>query len=295
MGEIRHIATNLAGSTFAVAEFEKAVYICDLVETKLVRTIATHLDFGGRRLAISPDGRYFAVGAYTRYGLELYEVATGVLLWKRTDLKKVQHVAFSHNGNMLIVTIANRPVHLIEAITGATTEKVRGADFIWQSSDGKAQLIERAVLRLSLADGTTFPVERSTFAVLHAVFSKDALFLSESGGPLRAISCRNGSTMWLLRPQPGFHFLRLGFNESQGLLFGIRWNYQNGGNRDLCGIDPASGSILHVTQLPESTTETEFASHGSVLVCSSGDIFELDYAPRKRSTSFAWATWRAAT
>jgi hypothetical protein len=67
MSAIRHLAASYSGNVLAAGEFEKRIHIFDVVTRTKVCEFDSRLDFGGRRLAVSDDGRYCAAGAEAGY------------------------------------------------------------------------------------------------------------------------------------------------------------------------------------------------------------------------------------
>lgn len=66
---IRHLSSSWSGSVIAAAEFERAVHLWDLSAEKHVATFPTIMDFGGRRLAVTPDGKNCIAAAYRFQGI----------------------------------------------------------------------------------------------------------------------------------------------------------------------------------------------------------------------------------
>ena len=99
MKDIRHIATSFNGQTIALAEFKKRVQIFDINSLEVISEFDTILDFGGRRLAISEDGKICICGCWERHGICAYETKTGKIVWQRKDLKKVQHIQTLYTDN----------------------------------------------------------------------------------------------------------------------------------------------------------------------------------------------------
>ena len=91
---IRHLSSISTSTVFAAAEFEQKVHLFEKGKQTIQRSIDTHLDFGGNRIQIIPEKNILITGAYNRFGLEAYNLATGDLVWKRKDLRKLQSVRY---------------------------------------------------------------------------------------------------------------------------------------------------------------------------------------------------------
>ena len=61
---IRQLTASRTGSFIAAGEFKQTVHIWDVCDRRFIRTLSTPLDFGGKRMAISTDGRTCVTGSY---------------------------------------------------------------------------------------------------------------------------------------------------------------------------------------------------------------------------------------
>ena len=273
---IRHIATTFSGELFATAEFERQVSIWKIDNGELQISFETHLDFGGRRLAISPDGQLCAAGAYHVYGISVYRVLDGSVVWNRRDLKEVQWLEFDPGSKVLLAGFDEKPLHILDSRTGETIETWRGVRSKYINPyNNSTYLLEAAKLKLQCGDRKPIAIERQTFALLHVAFSPRAVYLTESRGSLRAMDCLEGSLLWEYVPEGGCHFLRVGYNEFTGTLFGILWRYEKGGPYILVEFDPQTGEPMNKVELG-NLAEAEFGGRGTRLITSDGCIWKLE-------------------
>lgn len=277
---IRHIATTFDGQLFATAEFERFVSIWRIDDGEHQVSFQTILDFGGQRLAISPDGQLSATGAYHIHGIAVYRVLDGSVIWNRRDLKKVQWLAFDPVHETLLAGFDEKPLHILDNNTGETIETWRGVRRKYISPyDRNIYLLDAVKLKLHTSRKPT-PIERRTFAILDVTFSQQAIYLTESTGPLRAIDLE-GSLIWEYVPERGSHFLRIGYNEFTGTLFGVLWRYEKGGPSILVEIDSQTGQPMNELVLG-NLAEAEFGCRGSRLITSDGCIWILDKQANQR-------------
>lgn len=123
---IRHLAASHAGPRAAAATFQSEVEIWDIASGQRVSAFDTVLDFGGRRLAIGPDGDWCVAAAYHVHGIACYDTASGAERWRRKDLKKCQYVGVSCDGRRIYCCFDERPCFVLDASTGETLESLRG-------------------------------------------------------------------------------------------------------------------------------------------------------------------------
>src|SRR4051794_19045303 len=141
---IRQLATSWTGRVIAAAEFERTVHLYDLATQERLRTIETTLDFGGQRLAVSNDGRRVIVGAYHVHGIAAYSCDTGAELWRRKDLKKVQHLNFNGDDSRVLCCFDSGPCESLNTQTGQSGKSLRGVRGAWESPYAPVRFLERS-------------------------------------------------------------------------------------------------------------------------------------------------------
>lgn len=276
MKRISHIATSFDGRIFATGEFKELVSIWDIDEGTHKGSFRTHLDYGGHRLAISPDGQLCAAGAYSIYGISVYNVPDGSVVWTRKDLKKVQWLGFDPTSGNLLAGFDSKPLHVLNSRTGETLETLRGVRQKKCNPYNDTCLVDGTKLEIRGNAGKPIVLQRCTFAILDGAFSPGVVYLTESGGPLRAIDCTNGALLWEYIPENGSHFPSIGYNAITKTLFGVLWPFEKGGAKTLWQFDPSTGLVISRMILEDNPVETEFAYRGSRLITSNGYIYRLE-------------------
>jgi hypothetical protein len=272
MTAIRQLATSWAGNVLAAAEFKRTVHLYDLATLQRTRTIETTLDYGGRRLAISDDGRTVIAGAYQVHGIAAYSGETGDELWRRKDLKKVQHVNFNGDNSRVLCCFDARACESLNAGSGKSGNSLRGVRGAWESPYAAIRFLERARdYVIADSERTMAKVPCTSFAALSAAFSRELVCLSESGGPVRALDVRSGAERWRHIPPKGTHFLRVAFAESAGMFVGVSWPFQRGGPMLLERFE-GNGKTVVITEI--GAAEMEFASQGGRLVTAAGAVYD---------------------
>ena len=276
MKRVHHIATSWNGRCVAVGAFERRVAVWDLVACRQVGEFDTVLDFGGRRLAITSDGRRVLAGAYHRYGIACYDASSGELLWQRKDLKKVQHITVSADDASLYCGFEMSAGRALEIATGEVTETMRGVGEVHESPFESLLFVDKksrpAELR-ALEQGRRGKIERTTFAFLSVAFAPDFVLTSESGGPLRCFRTSDAAEVWRFTPASGSHALHVGFDESSNLFQAIVWPYERSAEHTLSRLDAATGELKAVVKLPESP-DYGFCQRGSRALTWDGSLVD---------------------
>jgi hypothetical protein len=283
---IRHLATNWSSSVIAAAEFERTVHIWDVTRRAKLATFPTSFDFGGTRLAITPDGRNCIAAAYHVEGIAEYLTADGSETWRRKDLQKAQTLRISLDGRRVYACFDNRSCQILNRETGKTIKNWAGVRDVWESPYEPVMLLEKRSLELQSPEErkiASFPAE--TFAVLSVAFGPGLLCVSESTGPLRCLDTQAGEERWRFR-ESGQHFLKLAFAEQAQAFVGVCWPYERGGSFRLLRFEPQSGAAAVVSELGKAGG-FEFCLRGTRLLSSDGSI--MDSATGRREGQLAFA------
>jgi len=181
---------------------------------------------GMSRHAMSPKGEFYVAANWkkgTKGGVACYNTRTGERIWHRQDLGQVQRIQFSPHFDMVWCEVEAKPALCLDAISGMSLRTIRSVDGVIESPFSELVLHTRRRMDYVLVGDTRKRIPRITPATMDAVFSSDALCLSECGGPVRCIDCESGKERWRYVPPAGFHVIKLSYQADQsfyGLLFG---------------------------------------------------------------------------
>jgi hypothetical protein len=288
MSTIRQLVSSRLGNVLAAAEFEKIVHLYDLASLERLHSFPTTLDFGGRRLAITDDGRTVFVGAYHRHGIAAYSSEDGQELWRRKDLKKVQQLGLNGDGSRLLCCFDRGPCECLNVATGKVGMSLRGVRRVWESPFAPMRLFERS-RDYTIADleASISAIPRVSFAILSVAFSPTHVCFSEAGGPVRTFDAY-GTEAWRHTPPKGIHYLHVAFSEELQLFVGISWPFERGGRLLLQCFAPGNGSPTVITDVGPDT-EMAFCLSGDRLVTSAGDVFHTPSGKRLSPLPFPCA------
>jgi outer membrane protein assembly factor BamB len=282
---IRHFASSWSGSVIAAAEFERTVHVWDVAAERHVTTFPTIMDFGGTRLAITPDGKACIAAAYYVEGIAGYAASDGTEVWRRKDLKKTQRLRVSLDGRRVFACFENRSCQVLNRETGKTIKTWAGVRAVWESPYQPVMLLEKRTLVLqSPEDQKIAKIPAETFAVLCVAFGPGLVCVSESGGPLRCLDTETGEERWRFHEKEQ-HFLKLAYAEQVQAFVGVCWPYERGGSFRLLRFEPQSGEASVVTDLGKAA-EFEFCLRGTRLLLSDGSV--MDSATGRREGILAF-------
>ena len=240
------------------------------------------LDFGGRRLALTPDGRTCIVGAWGQRGrgprgLAAYSIPDGKLLWNREDIHHIQYVTLSGSGREIYCGVEGSFAHIIDAATGEQLGRVRSAIKIVGSRYTSHKLNVKKGGYLVNGE-SEFEILPLSFALLDAVFSPEALCLSEPKnalhpreevGGIRLIDLATAEQLWYLDLGSN----HLAFNSSDRSFYCVDVARTAPHNRSLIRLASSLLECEQVVALGRCWQEA-FSPSGSVLVTNQGDVYQ---------------------
>jgi len=287
---IRHLDAPYDGPRIAGAEFESTVYVWDLKTCKRVSVFETPLDFGGSRLAINPRGDLCAVGSYTLGGLACYAADSGEVVYVRDDLKKLQRVAYSPDGELLYCGGERGPMTVLDAKTGADLARYPSTEKVFRGPFQPVELLskrKKGTIEIRALGGKRIATPaRTTFAILDVTFGPDRVCMSESGGPVRCLATKAGAELWRYTPRPGRHVLRLAYTPKAAAFFGVEWPYMKGGAKQLLRFDPETGKQTPVATIERASAKEVFCSRGEVLLTTEGELIDVVTGVTKKAFRF---------
>lgn len=288
------IATTFNGDNFAVVRYEGEiedffgrVSIFSLQKLQKVGEFVARWGVGGKRLAISPDGKFCFVGCYY-HGLSAFEIATGHELWRRRDLKPVQSLTCSTNSSAVDCCRVG-PAYVLDSATGTTKEKLAGVADIFPNPFNDSALIVRRSLEYHTPIGTKVTaINRLTFAVLDAAFGPDSFAVAESRGPVRCFEPPTGERLWSYQP-PRYsrkgqvvrkggsrsHLLELSWSMSLRCYVGLEWPFSFGGPQRLLLIDATTGKLIARRSLGKKVG-ARFCQNGDLLIATDGTLTRVN-------------------
>jgi WD40 repeat protein len=125
-----------AGRWASNREDGTGVIIWNAQTGKKIRHIMTNANGGTRTVAFSPDSKLVAIGSQhfhkandTSTGaVSLVYAVSGIMEWRHTVPSWAKHVAFSPDGNSVVVLCGGRSIRFLETETGKVKHEIRSAD-----------------------------------------------------------------------------------------------------------------------------------------------------------------------
>ncbi len=216
--EVREMASSVNGRFFIAAAFEKQVMVFNAESAEKLGEYNTHFEFGGQRISITNSGEYFASAAYGRYGVSLYETATGNCLWTNKEIKRIQCIYFSDDDKILNVVNADDSLFMVSTADGTIIEKRSRISKLYVSGCGKVYLNSSGIIQWENDDIKT---EEKVYKLCR---SADKVYASILGGGLLCFNI-NGDLVWSTKNKTNEHFVDLSYNENMDILFAIGYKY----------------------------------------------------------------------
>jgi|ERR1043166_2016293 hypothetical protein len=265
---IRHLAACGDSPLIAAAVFDSTVQIWSLNNAQQIGEFETTLNFGGKRLVLAADGDVCITGSWAA-GFAAYSVPTGTVLWHRSDLAEIQRLTVDASGRNVYCGFENRPLAIVDVLTGAVTGTIKGALRVVSRRSGSDRLvIERS--RYRVEGDHNLQICPTSFAVLDAVLSPEAVCISEPRTGIRCIELRSGVTLW---HHPGLESNYLAFATSDYEFYCVALSDAPPHNASLIRLAPNLLDCDLVVPLG-TCWEATFAQSGNVLVTMRGSVYE---------------------
>jgi hypothetical protein len=293
---ISEIAISSENSLIALSNSEGKIYVWDIKNNKEICQFNSTFGFGGKRLAITSDGKYVTTGSYGRKGLALYNSIDGSIVWKRKDLSKIQTVKITPDDKYIFVSIDNKYLLKIELATGETVEKLKGVEDIFFSLYDDIYILESKKYDVYSKGEKILSIYKESSSCLDMCFASGLAFISEVGENVRAISYLTGDEIWRFEPNAGVakvltkypsgeigwsyapgtgsHFLTIQYNRELNVLYGLLWPSGKGSDKTLYEFNANTGEIRNKIVVGESFTQ-KFDDYGKILIIPSASGFDL--------------------
>lgn len=278
---VTNVRCDPGGSRFAVLERFGKTQIWDAGSLTRITRFKTIIEKVSRRLAISRNGKFLAVGAYRNKGVSLYCGDTGRELWNRPDLAQVQKVRFSPSDDYVVVTFNEHQASFLSVRNGKSQrislfqKYFRGIRDIYLSPFDDLYVHGQWDDDLVVTTHKQTPISsiaRKTFGILDHAFSVDQLCITESTGPVSCYDIRTGMELWEFDPGEKEHGLSLAFIDHLGAYVTITWPYNDGGEHTLHLLDRTTGSPQKRFVVPDGNPA--FIHEGRQMVFPDGSIVE---------------------
>jgi outer membrane protein assembly factor BamB len=273
---IRCLAASKNSTRIAAALFEQRVQVWDLRSGTTVCDFNTVFSFGGSRLALDSSGERCVAAGWNggrSGGVACYETATGKQMWHRLDLRHIQRVRSSSTSGAFWCIPDSGRTRLLDSADGKELDFIVGLRDLFDSDYSKDLLLEKSKGDYILKNGKPRNIPRLTSAILDATFGTQSVAISESGGPVRCIDSSTGKELWMFLPQKDSHVLNLWFRNADRNFYGVVWNYQRGGFRQLVKFDAESGKASTLCNL--DSWEEAYCPKLDCIVASNGELIEL--------------------
>ena len=269
----------LNGPRIAALERNGKTQIWDVEENHRISRFDTIIERVSRRIAISPNGKLLAVGAYNENGVSLYDTNTGRELWNRSDLNQVQKVRFSPSGDTVIAAFNEHQATFLTCETGRSQrlswfkKQISGVQDIYESPFNSMFIREQwddDLLITTTEHVVLNAIPRKTFGVLDHAFSSGHLSISESGGPVTCYNILSGQELWEFEPGDGAHGLSISFVPELNAYVTIVRHYENGGDHTAYLLDRTTGDQLKKYVVPNGSPA--FIRNGQQMLFTDGTV-----------------------
>lgn len=253
---------------------------------------------GCGRFAISSTGDRVVAANWRKGkkgGIACYDVASGEVIWHRTDVRQVQHLQFSPREDRIWCNVESRPVHCLDSNTGLTLRTVRAAEDALDSPYSPHTLLLRHQDLAIESPKRLLTAPRFGWVWTGATFSPDMVCVSETTvwsdkpdinvGYVRCFELQDGTERWHYRSADG-DFIQLISYQEDGFIYCVQsgWEAQ-GWIVKLLRLNGESGSCSEIRRLGPAPPYYGGFGNG-IFVTPAGDVISLQTANTVRHLAF---------
>lgn len=266
--------TGTRSKYFAVADRDGATHVVDASKGQVVHSLWTACDTAGS-VAVTRNGALLATGHCEEHGVSLYR-NDGARVWHREDLAGVNTVSFGAGESILAVEgislhSADDWACVLDAASGETLRQFKATSSLRADPDGDALLADGNSGLLLLHGSKTIRLGKKTPSLGACAFGDGKVWVNDASHVVRCFDIKSGELLWQTATDGDLHFVALAWSEANKVLYGARWDSENGGPMSLCEI--IDGRI-HPRAPCDIDAMVDFTA-GKYLISTEGHIIEM--------------------
>jgi len=291
MFRMRNIATSQKGSVFLTTEYAvEKVYCWDIDSYEHISDLdmPPFNSTGGVCFAITDDGTHCIAATYYRYGISMYDIFTGTVIWQRKDIKKAHFLSLDPSNDKVFIGFDGGSMKVVNRHTGEDIEKLRSITGIYFDSALEKRLLLRGRDTLVWDNNK---IISPTFAFLDIQATGKGVALTAVGRDLIYYDYNEQKITWRITPKRGEHFIQLAYSGKNDTIYAVLYKYRDQRVEPyhlLYGISAIDGVIKFIFPLPTDSCEYGFAQDSTKLICSNGEIYKLSDSEPVLLHKFNW-------
>lgn len=245
--------------------YEMKVWYADYMRE--IGELFVDYDLGGKRFAISNDGKYIATAQYEsskRGNIHIYEVKSGKDIFVKMSIRGIQWIEFGDYQTLMVGTEKNS-IYVFDIFSGDCAKKIKGRRFF-----------EKNILmtneKIIMYKGRNF--KASTFAYLSAKETAMGILVSEANGDLCYYN-NEGQLYWRTDCLNLGHFIIIHYNRNTNIVFGVLLNPKKKENDRMhfVALNHDTGEVLYVHLIETADYVFVEKSESIMLVNGKGKIY----------------------
>lgn len=283
--DVRHLVRSKDESTIAAGAFERTTQVWELKTLTKVLTLNTIFDSGGRRLALSNDGKFLFAASHSKKALACYAIPSGEVVWLKRGIGAVQCVTPSVTGRELQCELDTGRCLIVDIRSGERGVELKRITEVFEASDGQRRLLVGNSLFLWKSGGGEIDLQVHQPLLLDAAFGPREVCVSFLAGPCVCFDSSDGRRSWEYQSPAGSHVQELMYSDKDDCFYGVEWAYHRGRDRFLVHINRRNGGAVGTMILDAPGTSVFLPLHNRLLT-SHGDI--IDVSTRETVSTLEW-------
>ena len=227
-------------------------------------------EYGGRRMCIANNGKYFTTATYGRFGITLYDTENGSALWTTKEVKRIQRIFSADDTKILAINNDNR-LYTISTTDGNIISIEKGIEKIFPDSTLEIKLTSHG--RLTWNEGSVSLTDK----ILSLCSSNGRVFCTIMGSGMKCFS-NDESELWSVQNNPQEHCINLCYCPKFDCVigFGFKFNSERTGLYHFWDMYFAeSGAIIYSVGLNDKSQYT-FIDNGEIIISGIGNVYTLE-------------------
>lgn len=266
----------------AYGHLDATIEVWDCQRGRMISRFQGVHDFGGSRLAMSPDGKRVVAAAYDKLGVRCYDADSGREVWRSPRWTGCQRVGISHDAKRVVASFEWSGARFLDARNGQLVLRSPTAIAAYPSpcTNHSIELRDRIILCSPNRD----IAQLGEMRILHAVaFSKSLVLCSPTNlnpwqdtNHVLCASLKSGRERWRFEVEDGGGFLGLACSRKKGAVLAIQYAPERGVFHRAYWLNEQTGTMLRSVDLqcPEPSLRYVIVRDASRVIFDTGYVVD---------------------
>ncbi|OAA87553.1 YncE family protein [Clostridium coskatii] len=273
--KVYELYSSIDGNYVIAGDFEKDTQVWNMRTYTKIIDLKTKYGSGGKRLAISDNGKFCADAAYNRFGVTLYDAKSGEIIWNIKEIKHIQRIRFTGNDENLSVSNNENQTFVLDLVDGKIISKINGARNIIYNKYGSNLIMNDYYIKYN-----NYRIETKKEKLILDVYCLPNGFACSTVGEGLYVYNTNGLLMWKADNNKNEHFVSISYLKKYNYVCGIVYKYNSPRTAPYYVVycyNAGTGDLKYAHDLDEGFSYA-FIRESEQIISGSGRVFQLNEA-----------------